>query len=379
MLVVFPVHAKNAPLFEQLAKLFEKIGANANHDVVVLACPSVLEKGQEFGERVSRLFRSVEVTVARHQVNDLIRGRNQMFQQAAEIAATKGQPWIWMEDAYPTRKKWLDTIEGEYKQNTALPFLGCIEQAFEKARDPEGNFIEGQYANKGQFMRFGVYPADFNSTSTLIRFLDGYPFEHYLRGEVVNQARQSQTMATVWASVDFERNSSDLIEGQQSPAYETALRRNEKRTANDRDVAIIHGCRDGSLGFVLLRKTFLSPDELATQKQQREIEERQEEISRMSEELKEAVESRDELKKEIARITELNDELQSKVREFEERPDVPAGNIEDLEGKLAKKEEVLTKYKGTIQDLESEVKVLKKERTTLRSKVTKLENQLETA
>jgi len=381
MLVIIPIHAKNAPLFEQIAKLFEKIGPNANHDVVVLTCPTVLEEGQRFGERISRLFREVKVTVANREVSDLMRGRNQMFRQAAEIAAEKNLPWIWMEDAYPTQRRWLDMVEAEYKENAALPFLGCIEPAFERARDNDGKFIEGQFADKGQFMRFGVYPADFNFSSTLLRFLGDISFEHYLRGEIVKQARQSKVLATVWASVEFERNRSELIEGKQSPTYESSIRKNAKKTANDREVAVIHGCRDGSLGFVLLKKTFLSPDELAIEKRRKDLEKQQEEIDRLSGELRQVTEERHEFKREISQLRDLNDKLHTKVEELQSSREVPGTEtqIQAYESKLAKKDEVISQYRGLIKSLEEEVKSLKKERTTLRSKLTKLEKQLEPA
>lgn len=379
MLLVTPVHAKNAPLYAQISKLFAKIGPNAGHDLLVLSCPTTLEAAQEFGESVSRLFREVKVVETKKVVADLLRGRNQMFRHAAELAAEAGQPWIWMEDAYPTQRRWLDNVEAEYNKNTTLPFLGVLEEAYEKARDVDGKLLSGQFDPKGPFMRFGVYPADFNGTSTLLRFLDLIPFEHYLRGDIINKARPSETMASVWASVNFERNSSELIEGEQSPEYESSLRKDEKRTADDRSVSVIHGCRDGSLGFVLLRKTFLSPEAAMQAKQKKELEEAEQEQERMATELTEVTEERNQLSHELNNLRQTIEELQGQIIEAQEESPGSEKQIEEYEQKLAKKEGVIANHKSVLAETEKELRAVKKERTALRSKVTKLENQMATA
>jgi hypothetical protein len=108
-------------------------------------------------------------------------------------------------------------------------------------------------------MRFGVYPPDILARCpSLLTTGTGESFETLMRNEIVPVCHLSTTMATVWASVEWEREANNLIvRGKQDPRFESEYRKNASVRVNDSEISVIHGCRDGSLAFVESRKKFV--------------------------------------------------------------------------------------------------------------------------
>lgn len=264
MKLVYAVTSRNAPQLLQLALLFEKLGSHAEHEILVVSCPSALTQSQEFGESVKRLFRDVSVMSLPQHVPDGNVGRNQLFLFAATVAATGHSPWIWMEHATPCDRGWLDQIQYDYN---GLPadrgFMGCIEPTFFYARGANGEKqLDSEnrplFLPRGKHMRFGVYPASFGERSTLIKFLpNNQPFEVAIQEEVVHSCHPYDKFITVWQSRDFDVTTKGYVLGKQTPGVESEIRKVGGTTSINKYL-VIHGCRDSSLPFIIQRRTFNS-------------------------------------------------------------------------------------------------------------------------
>jgi hypothetical protein len=269
MKLVYPVTSQNAPLYKQLSLLFEKLGPHSNHEVVLVTCPSTIESAQLFAESIKRLFRDVTVVTMPSPVGTSVKDRNDMFRVAAETMAAGTGGWIWMEHATPCDRGWLDVVDHDYNGLPAdRPFMGCIEDTYFYATDPVtnqkiiGDDGEPRFRKAGQHMRFGVYPADFALRSKLMKFMTGSkPFEIFLQDEIVYHCHTYPKFATVWYSRNFEGTSEGggtnggYVRGEQTPGVESEIRK-PGNSVNYRNNLVIHGCRDGSLGFIITRRHF---------------------------------------------------------------------------------------------------------------------------
>lgn len=380
MLVVIPVAPRTAPLLEQMTKLFEKIGPQSSHTLLVLSCPSVMEEAQTFAQAVSRLFRDVATKAMSDTIQPNVQSRNQMFVAAAYAAQVANMPFLWLEHALPTQRNWLDNIQDEYDRHPDKPYLGCIEPTWYRATDDVGKILpftqhpddglpEAKFVNKGEHMRFGVYSPTLVSESMLIPTLNAIPFEAYLQNEIIPRCRQSKVMATVWASRNFERNSNSRIVGEQTPGIESEIRAEANHPVDDRAVSVIHGCQDASLGFVLLKKTFTTNDDAIVQAAQNQTDEAKAEIERLATELGEAAGDNLALQKRVA-------ELEEHIASLPEIPKGTGADVDKLEAKIEKKDKTITQLRGQLNGVEKEKTAVTKERTALKAKVTRLEKKL---
>jgi hypothetical protein len=261
MKAVFPVTLANAGLYSQLSRLFEKMGPNKEHELYIVSCPAALEHAQAFAQSCKKLFLNVDIGVVANIVENTAIGRNQMFRDAVYLLEKAGNTsaWMWMENAYPVDVDWLTMVQEEY--NT-IPrdryYLGCIEKTYYRAKDLKTGKIlldPPRFVEKRKHMRFGVYPADFGKRSAILSNLGDVPFEQKLQEEIVPFCHESKVLATLWASKNYEAaNSGRYFKGEQSPEFESEIRKNEPVNVAIEGLAVVHGCRDGSLGMLLLGK-----------------------------------------------------------------------------------------------------------------------------
>lgn len=261
MKAVYPVTLHNASLYEPLAKLFAKMGPNREHEIYIVSCPAALEHAQAFAESVKRLFRTVEIGTVANIVEKNPASRNAMFRDAVYLLEKAGNTsaWIWMEDAYPVSCDWLQTIQEEWNAKPLdRAYLGCIEKTFFRAVDEKTSkpIMEPKPLFKPEsspHMRFGVYPADFHRRSIILSSLSKIPFEIDMRDEIAPHCHQSRAIKTIWASKNFSRVSRGYA-GEQSPEFESEIRKGEPTSINTESAAVLHGCRDGSILMTLLKQ-----------------------------------------------------------------------------------------------------------------------------
>lgn len=254
MKAVYPVTRHNAALYGQLATLFAKVGPQREHGIVLISCPSALGSAQTFAESVRRMFGSCEIYVTAVEIDKTPRDRNIMFKEAVSLLAKNqnSSPWVWMENAYPLDREWLAMLDEEWdRKSPDRHFVGCIERAY---REQDGKFID-----MGPYMRFGIYPANFAQVVPEYRYTENVPFEVDLRSAIAYRCQESKIMATIWASVDYERADGGF-EGKQTPEYEPAIRAAAKTSVKSKGLAVLHGCRDGSLGMLLVKADWSKSD-----------------------------------------------------------------------------------------------------------------------
>lgn len=266
MLAIIPVTKQTAAAVHGLRVLYEKLGPNREHDLLIPVAPEFTQEAQQLASAVKQLFRKVDLlTVVVPKVNpNSAEYRTAFFRKVCQELAAQGNtlPFIWMENATPTNADWLDIIEDEWNRKPADRFfLGCIEENVHRARDSKtGELLldPPRFKRAGRFMRFGVYSPDVLARCpSLLTTGTGESFETLMRNEIVPVCHLSTTMATVWASVEWERDSNSLlVRGKQDPRFESEYRKNASLRVNDSEISVIHGCRDGSLAFVESRKRF---------------------------------------------------------------------------------------------------------------------------
>ena len=266
MLAIIPVTKQTAAAVHGLRVLYEKLGPNREHDLLIPVSPEFTQEAQELASAVKQLFRKVDLlTVIVPKVNpNSSEYRTAFFRKVCQELAAKGNmlPFIWMENATPTNADWLDIIEDEWNRKPGDRFfLGCIEENVQRARDRKTKELlldPPQFKRAGRFMRFGVYPPDLLARCpSLLTTGTGESFETLMRNEIVPVCHLSTTMATVWASVEWERDTNSLlVRGKQDPRFESEYRKNASLRVNDSEISVIHGCRDGSLAFTMSRKRF---------------------------------------------------------------------------------------------------------------------------
>jgi hypothetical protein len=269
MLAIVPVTVKSAPLLGPLARLFEKLGAQNHHRLLISCDRTVLEQAQTFAESVKRLFADVAVFQA-GDVEISQAGRVKHLRATLPHLAQTGNrdPWIWMEHACPTNPDWLDQIQSEWDNKPHdRHVLGCIETTYFRATKVQQERMgvdKPVFRRKGSHVRFGVYSHDFLARVPLLQSASGnLPWEIFCQNEIIPMTHPSAKMVSLWASRNFDTKGHHRVEGEQTPGVESEIRASGRRAVEVDEVALIHGCRDGSLEFIISKKTFKtkSPEE----------------------------------------------------------------------------------------------------------------------
>jgi hypothetical protein len=338
MLAIVPVTVKSAPLLGPLARLFEKLGSQGQHRLLVSCDSQALEQAQQFAEAVKRLF--VDVSVCSVGEIDLTQaGRTVHLRATLEhMVQTKNQePWIWMENACPTNPDWLDQLQQEWDLKPVdRHVLGCVEPTYFRAtpaQQKKANIVKPLFLHKGHHVRFGVYSYDFIDRVTLLLSAHNTPWELHCQNEIVPMTHPSSRMATLWASRNFELKSRSRVEGEPTPNVESEIRANAKKAVELDDVSVIHGCRDGSLEWVVSRRTFkpkTAEEKLAAVKEN--ITEAKEVVSEYAEKIRS---QEAELQTLRVRVRELEEQIAAyEEEEHEEAVDLVEEEVE-FEGELS--------------------------------------------
>jgi len=207
--------------------------------------------GREIGDHLHKAFRTVAVHPYRETLKGWPDGPNQCFLEAArtiELLPNR-EPWFWMEaDCVPTRARWLDDIETEYRY-CGQPILGVINKTFGADGKVNGEHVTG----------VAVYPHDFlsqcpplksivNSTSEYRRAGHFPPaFDCYIAPYTVAKCAKSHAIRHYWKSHSFKETN----DGEISCKFKTNYCASN---IVDLSAALIHGAKDFSLLDIIQRK-----------------------------------------------------------------------------------------------------------------------------
>lgn len=249
MIVIYPVTLDTVDSIDLTARVLKALGPNAMHRALIASCPSTMAEAQLFHEQIRLLFRTIEVVALPEEwtLQDRTQ-RNRTF--AAVCAHLRSQsntdPFIWMERMCPIKPDWLNAIEAEYRL-MQRQHLGDIQPTYFSA----GKAADGSplFREEYKHMRAGVYGPNLVN-SVILPFLHKQ-FEINLQYEIVPQAVESRTIKTIYASANFTMTP-DKIRGEKTT--ESAIRKRIEINIRDGDVALVHGCRDGSLERLILKQ-----------------------------------------------------------------------------------------------------------------------------
>jgi len=150
-------------------------------------------------------------------------GKNAAFQEAARWMADKhaDKNWLWWEpDAIPLRKGWLDEIETEHKSL--------------------GSRVSGYVFGSGWVDGVAVYPGRFLELSVNAMLCRAAPFDQVAGRDLLPVAARNKRFQVVWD-----------VNGV-APTFKS---RAETKRVLEKDAAIFHRCKDGSLIEILSQGT----------------------------------------------------------------------------------------------------------------------------
>ena len=243
MLVILPVSRIDSDLAVKLSKWISTLGGGANHQLLVASTVQTKAVGDEILNTLRSTFSAVaQYTLDQEHEIGWPSSPNFMFKKTVGHIFARGntQPFYWFEaDNTPTKSTWLDDLQTEYNL-AQKPFMGVIEPSM--VYDPS---TKQPVRQDGEHMNgSGIYPAGFVSWSRLFDTIhthkEAQPWDLYLRWELQGRVHNSKQMLNNWKSVKYVRTAD-------GPIASTAIDPNHQSKYVTDSIAVVHGCKDGSL------------------------------------------------------------------------------------------------------------------------------------
>jgi|TARA_R110000772_G_scaffold7287_3_gene24984 hypothetical protein len=256
MLIVFPVSASDGALVPNMIKVIERLGANGLHTAVVVSTPTAIVAAQQLHEGIKGMFSSVDLKVLEVEpLGGWPQACNIHFRETARLIhedpKTSQSAWYWFElDNTPLKRGWVETLHQEYV-SAGLPFMGCIHPThFVQTRDDDNNPLT--FAQQDSHMvGTGIYPNDLWERSILIHYMV-QPFDVEMQYEIVPNCHHTNLIQHNWSSGSYRRNTNNnkvvckALHAGRSPV--------DHALPVSSDAVVLHGCKDGSLAEIVLRK-----------------------------------------------------------------------------------------------------------------------------
>lgn len=236
----------------ELARHIECLGGVQRHWFMVFHPDDV--EARDIIEALRSVCSHVSDMLYRETLKGWPDGPNQCFYEAAKTVEllTKGcpetPPWLWLEaDCVPTRPRWLDDIESEYRYS-GKTVLGVLNNTFRLDGKTSGEHVTG----------VAVYPHDFLSNCPSLRSIvattEQYraaghcppAFDCYIAPYAVPNCAPSTTIQHFWKSYDF-------CEGLDGGIYCKFQKPYGASNRVDTQAALIHGAKDFSLLNIIQR------------------------------------------------------------------------------------------------------------------------------
>jgi hypothetical protein len=277
MNIIIPVTPADQKLFAPLAKLlvqFFKTSASAGpwaegaHKIFLLSSSRVVWTAED--KDLLESFRSgllpegtfIEKTIPADLDQELgwPRSPNRVFLAAVRLSGTlvkDEKPWYFFElDNTPLTPSWADVLQRAYDlgvEQYGARFLGVLNET-RMVRPGVAGDLHGKH-----LVGTSVYPFDFYRTSKLAKHVSttGLPFDVFLQGEIVRQARATTLIQHNWATAEYQR---DLKTGQIVCKVDKNGRNTQQVDRYAKPIAegavVLHGCKDGSLAELVANEFF---------------------------------------------------------------------------------------------------------------------------
>ena len=260
MLLVIPVSLSDAKNIPTLEKAFGVFSPGSGHKLLVLGSPNASSSVNEAAQSLSKHFAGNAATYIFDLDCDMgwPTACNTYFQQAAwYIGSTHDEPWLWYEiDTTPTRTNWLDEIDQAVHTLTAeaqregrrIPrYFGVSEPT---CLEHQGALMPSSNAGR-QMAAVGVYPANTENVLTLRAIsATNIIWNTFIRWYVMEEFAELPLIQNNWRTANYRINNQGVIESDSVVNWAWDVHFNKEIGP---EVALVHGCRDGSLLEALIK------------------------------------------------------------------------------------------------------------------------------
>ena len=254
MVIVFPVSAADQHLVPPLLQVITKLGPVGNHTAFISSTPTAVASAQHLFAGLKGLFSEVRIAVLKNEplggwpdaCNIHFRDTVKLIYDDPEL---RTRPWYWFEvDNTPLKKDWVNLLQGEYNV-AGLPFMGMVHPTH--FTGPPGPNGEPTYVQRDSHMvGTGIYPGDLWDRSTMLHYMV-QPFDVELQYEVVPHCHHTNSIQHNWCSGEYVRAKNGRITCKSLHPYRSPI--NHAMPLRS-DAVVLHGCKDGSLAEIVLRK-----------------------------------------------------------------------------------------------------------------------------
>ena len=252
MVIVFPVADRDFDLALPVAKWMRKLGPYPRHDALLVWSE---ELSSEKREKIADEFRNMgwkdkpRAMVARILRQTWPDAPNDIFRQAAKMVAEDPllkRPWYFMEpDCTPMVNGWADMLAEQYNLDLSRPFLGCIEDTYEKIN------ATGQLVKIGRHMVGpGLYPASLSQFTQAHEYCAA-AFDLAISRDIIPHARHTGLIQHNWSTGNYRKDESGKIVCDAMPLRFQQHGQPKTMTVNP-EAVVVHGCKDSSLLRILL-------------------------------------------------------------------------------------------------------------------------------
>ena len=260
MLLVIPVSAADSDLVNSTIRVFQHLGPQGNHPLLIMATPTAAEPAQKLLQGIQGLFSSATLKVLDVEpTGGWPVACNLHFKETVrfifESPQFRAHPWYWFElDNTPLKPGWLDTLAAEYSE-AGKPFMGVVHPTFMVAgRDP-GTKEPTVFAQQDFHMvGTGIYPGDFWTRSVMLRFMVT-AFDVEIQYEVIPHCHATQLIQHNWSTIRYRRTQQSASKIVCDPLHPGRSPMDHAQPVRA-DAVVLHGCKDGSLADIVCRKRF---------------------------------------------------------------------------------------------------------------------------
>ncbi len=268
MLLVLPVSLSDHKTLPSVEKAFEAFPPGSGHKLLVVGSPNVEQHVKQAAQNLCGHFAGNAATY----IFDLDcefgwpTACNTYFQQVAFYLGSSGEdyPWLWYElDTTPTRAGWLDEIENEVHFLTAeAQSAGVYPPRYFGAIEPARLEYQGTLMpNAGkQMAAVGVYPSNMNDVLSLRAIsATNIPWYTFLRWYVTARAAELPLIQNNWQTARYHREEDGTIASDSVAKWAWDIHFNDPVGP---EVALVHGCKDGSLLDLYLSDLIVNESDL---------------------------------------------------------------------------------------------------------------------
>lgn len=257
MLLVIPVSLSDQKLLPGIEKAFEVFPPGSGHKILVIGSPNVASTVKETAQNLCGHFAGNASTY----IFDLDcemgwpGACNYHFQQAAwHIQSNYDEPWLWFElDTTPMRSGWLDEIEQNvHRLKAEAQRDGKVPPRYFGASEPACLEYQGTLMpNAGlQMATVGVYPSNMDDVLS-IRAISStnIPWNTFLRWYFMAYFAELPLIQNNWQTAKYRVAENGDIECDSVARWAWNVHFNKPIGPK---VALVHGCKDGTLLEVAL-------------------------------------------------------------------------------------------------------------------------------